>query len=278
MPPPVTPLSGHLSLTAEARADGRTVLGRQSFCAPYHLSKPYWDGQTLIVQVVNPTAGILSGDTLRSDITVAAGAALLVTTPSATRIFQMDTGSAESRQRFEVQSSAWLDLLPEPLVPHFGSRFRQVTEIEAMADAEFFYGDLLLPGRIARGETWAWSRLCLDLRLRLGGELILRERFDQSGAELKALAQLAGSGDGAGFANLVIASPRLAAEEKWKTAVSALHGNGVWIGVSRLRGAAVSYSLKLITPDGDVLRRTLREVRQILAAVLPRLASEPRKL
>lgn len=270
--------AGHLSLSAEARADGRTVLARQSFCAPYHLSKPYWDGHTLIVQVVNPTAGILSGDTLRSDITVGPGAALLVTTPSATRIFQMDTGSAESRQRFELQAGAWLDLLPEPLVPHRGSCFQQITEIEAAADAEFFYADLLLPGRIARGETWAWTRLCLDLRVRVGGELILRERFDQSGAELKALAHLAGSGEGAGFANLVIASSRLEPEDKWKPAVSALHGNGVWIGVSRLRGKAVSYSIKLVTPDGDVLRRTLREVRRILAAVLPHLASDLRKL
>lgn len=271
-------LSGHISLSAEARADGRTALGHQSFCAPYHLSKPYWDGQALIVQVVNPTAGILSGDTLKSDITVGPRAALLVTTPSATRIFQMDTGSAESRQRFEVQSEGWLDVLPEPLVPHRGSCFRQTTEIEAAPDANFFYADLLLPGRIARGETWAWTRLCLDLRIRIGGELILRERFDQSGAELKALAQLAGSGEGAGFGNLVIAAPQLANEECWRPAVSALHGSGLWLGVSRLRGGAVSYSIKLVAADGDVMRRILREVRRILAVALPRLASDTRKL
>jgi len=254
------------------------VLGRQSFCAPYHLSKPYWDGQVLIVQVVNPTAGILSGDTLRSDITVGPEAALLVTTPSATRIFQMDIGSAESRQRFEVQRRGWLDVLPEPLVPHRGSSFRQVTEIQAAIDAEFFYADLLLPGRIARGETWAWSRFCLELRIQIADELILRERFDQSGAELKALAQLAGSGEGAGFCNVVMASPHLEKEDLWRPAVAALHGSGVWIGVSRLRGKPVSYSLKLVAPDGDVLRRTLRELRRILSVAMPRLASETRKM
>ena len=83
--------SGHLSLRAATRTHGRTILAAQSFRAPYHLSKPYWDPDTLtlLAQVVNPTAGILSGDQLASDISVDAGAALLVTTPSASRVFKM---------------------------------------------------------------------------------------------------------------------------------------------------------------------------------------------
>src|SRR3954465_10185125 len=96
--------SGHLHLRAASRTDGRTALKGQSFRAPYHVSKPYWDteARVLIVQVVNPTAGILSGDELASDIAVESGAALLVTTPSASRVFKMKTGHAETRQKFTV--------------------------------------------------------------------------------------------------------------------------------------------------------------------------------
>jgi len=52
--------SGHLQIRASRRVHGRTVLAAQSFRAPFHLSKPYWDADAgvLIVQVVNPTAGI----------------------------------------------------------------------------------------------------------------------------------------------------------------------------------------------------------------------------
>ena len=122
---------GQLYLSAEAR-DGRTVLAAQAFRAPFHVSKPYWDADTgtLFVQVVNPTAGILSGDKLESDITVATGAALLVTTPSASRVFQMHGGSAKCSQHFSVNSGGWLEVMPEPLVPHRGCRYRQVTRIE----------------------------------------------------------------------------------------------------------------------------------------------------
>jgi urease accessory protein len=270
--------SGHLSLRAEARDDGQTVLAQQSFKAPFHLSKPYWDGHALIVQVVNPTAGILAGDRLVSDISVGAGAAVLVTSPSATRIFKMDEGEAESRQHFTVGAGGWLEFMPEPLVPHHGSRFRQRTEIDVAAGGELFFADLLMPGRIARGETWAWDVLRLELTLHVGGELILRERLDQSGPELKALAELAGAGEGACFANLVFVSPRLDPTADWREALIALHGEGVWAGLSRLRGEAGGWSFKLIAPDNVALRKTLKRVRQILVGTLPRLASDPRKL
>lgn len=269
---------GHLLLGAEARDNGQTLLARQSFRAPFHLSKPYWDGHALIVQVVNPTAGVLEGDRLESEIAVGSGGAVLVTSPSATRIFQMKSGAAESTQRFTVEAGGWLEFMPEPLVPHRGSRFRQRTEIDVAPGGEIFFADLLMPGRIARGETWAWDKLCLELTLRVGGDLILRERLDQSGSELKALATLAGGDDGVCFANLVFVSPRLKESGAWREQIVALHGGGVWAGLSALRGECGGWSLKLIASDNVALRAALKRVREILVGVLPRLASDPRKL
>src|SRR5688500_6639167 len=111
--------SGHLSLCAAVRDHGRTVLAAQSFRAPFHISKPYWDADSraLLVQVVNPTAGILAGDRLESEIAVQRDAALLVTTPSANRLFQMRGGAAECSQHFTVSAGGWLEVMPEPLVP-----------------------------------------------------------------------------------------------------------------------------------------------------------------
>jgi urease accessory protein len=187
--------SGHLKLKATAGANGRTALTGQSFRAPYHVSKPYWDTDagTLLVQVVNPTAGILEGDSLESDISVDRDAALLATTPSASRVFMMKDGSAECRQHFAVAKDGWLEVLPEPLVPHRGSRYRQLTTVDVELGGGLFFVDLLMPGRIAhKGEAWAWERLYLESEVRLDGELVLRERFDQSGEGLKALTLLSG--------------------------------------------------------------------------------------
>lgn len=272
-------LSGHLHLRAGARDNGRTVLAEQSFRAPFHLSKPYWDADAsvLMAQIVNPTAGILSGDRLDSDIAVDPGAALLVTTPSASRVFKMAAGSAaECRQHFSVAAGGWLEVAPEPLVPHRGSRYRQITTIAVEEGGALFFVDQLMPGRVGHGEAWLWDHLNLELEARLGGELILRERLEQTGESLRALAELAGSGSAACFANAVLVAPPAASDTAWRAALSALHVGGVWAGVSALRRGG--HSLKIVAPNAVTLRATLQEARRILAAYFPRLTVDLRKL
>ncbi len=267
--------SGHLRLQAALRPNGRTVLAAQSFRAPYHLSKPYWDADagTLLVQVVNPTAGILEGDSLTSDIAVERDAALLVTTPSASRLFKMRDGSAECVQHFKVERGGWLEVLPEPLVPHRGCRYRQATKIEVASGGGLFFVDLLMPGRVGHGEAWSWEKLVLETEVRVAGELALRERFEQSGTELKALSALAGSGAKACFGNALLIAE---GEAPWLPAVAALHGDGTWVGVSPLRKGG--WSIKFVAPDGIRLRKTLSALRETLAAYYPKLGCATRKL
>lgn len=272
---------GQLSLRAELRADGRTAIGAQAFRAPYHVSKPYWDADTgtLLVQVVNPTAGILSGDRLESSVEVAAGAAVLLTTPSASRVFKMREGEAIGTQRFSIENGGWLEVLPEPLVPHRGSVFHQRTELVVAAEGAAFYADLLLPGRVAHGEAWEWKKLVLELDVRRGGERLLHERFEQDGAGLRALAALAGAGEGACFGNAVLVAPGLAGETApaWREALHALQADGVWIGASQLR-LGRGWSIKFVASDGVKLKQTLVAIRRALVGVCPHLACDARKL
>lgn len=265
-------LDGHLRLRAVRAPDGSTALSAQSFRAPFHLSKPNWDpgAEVLHVQVVNPTAGILEGDRLESAISVAAGAALLVTTPSASRLFRMtEGGHATGRQHFAVERDATLEVFPEPLVPHRGSTYFQETTIEAAEGSTLLFIDQLMPGRLAHGEAWAWDRLVLGLTVRRAGELILRERFDQTGESLRALAEFAGTGVGSCFANLVLLPPEDEAAPTWRAEIAALHRDGVWLGVSRLR--TIGWSLRIVAPDPIRLRDALTDLRAILRRSYPRL-------
>lgn len=276
---------GQLALRAAARADdGVTTLASQAFRAPFHLSKPYWDAdtRTLLVQVVNPTAGILSGDRLESSVTVGPGAAVLLTTPSASRVFRMRSGAARSVQTFHVATGGWLEVLPEPLVPHRGSVFHQHTTLDVAPGGAAFYADLLFPGRIAHGEAWAWSRLVLELEVRSAGALLLRERLDQSAEHLRALAELAGAGESACFGNAVfippaLAFPATASAPAWRDELHALQTEGIWIGASPLHAGA-AWSVKFVTPDPVLLRRTLAAIRRLLTAAAPHLACDARKL
>ncbi len=265
-------LDGHLHLRAVRAPDGSTALSAQSFRAPFHLSKPNWDpdAEVLHVQVVNPTAGILEGDRLESSIAAETGAALLVTTPSASRLFRMtEGGHATGRQHFEVARDATLEVFPEPIVPHRGSTYFQETTIDAAEGSTLLFIDQLMPGRLAHGESWAWDRLVLGLTVRREGELILRERLDQSGASLRSLAEFAGTGPGSCFANVIFLPPAEEASPAWRNGILTLHRDGVWVGVSRLR--TIGWSIRIVSPDPIRLRDTLADLRSKLRRSYPRL-------
>jgi urease accessory protein len=273
----VISFSGHLRLQASRQDSGRTILSNQAFRAPFHLSKPYWDpdAATLLVQVVNPTAGILSGDRLESIITAQAHASLLVTTPSASRVFTMREDGAECVQRFAVEPDGWLEVMPEPLVPHRGCRYRQSTEIDVAAGGGLFFVDQLMPGRTGFGEAWSWTTLKLDVSVRFAGKLVLRERFAHSGAELRALAEANGTGASACFANgiLIGAGP---GDRTLGVALHRLSDGSTRIGLSALREGG--WSLRVVAPDPVRLRDALRAIRRELSHYFPGLKCDPRKL
>lgn len=273
--PPRPALCGHLHLVATAGADGRTGLAHQSFRAPFHIGKPYWDGAVLQVQVVNPTAGILAGDRLELDVAVEPGASLLVTTPAAARAYMMRRGAAACRQRFAVRGGGWLEYLPEPLYPHRDADYTQDTRVEVEAGGEAAFFDALAPGRVGRGERWAWRRLRVSLEIHYAGEPVLRECLDGGGAALAAAAEYHRTPD-AYFGTLVLVTERLRADDPAWDAVRALHGGGRWVGVSALRRGG--WIVRVVAPGGQALRDLVAELRARLAPTLPHLGSDLRKL
>lgn len=275
--PPADPvaLQGHVHLTAARREDGETVLAAQGFRAPFHVGKPYWDGQVLQVQVVNSTAGILAGDQLELDVQVQRGAALVITTPAATRAYMMKRGDAMCRQRLRVAAGGWLEFAPEPLCPHQDSNYTQNTVVELEDGAEAYYVDALAPGRVGRGERWAWRRLVLGLEVRFGGEPILRERLDGDGAALASAVEFHGTPD-AWIATVLVLTSRIAVDDPLWEQLRALPGPGRWCGVTRLRRGG--WIIRALAPGGQELRDWCAEIRGRLAAHLPQLRGDLRKL
>ena len=268
-------LRGHLHLAAATRANGETYLARQSFRAPFHLSKPYWDGRALHVQLVNSTAGILAGDELDLDLAAEPGAALAVTTPAAARAFMMQSGAARCRQRFAVGAGAWLEYAPEALYPHRETDYAQHTRLELAAGATTLFTDQLAPGRVGRGECWAWRRLRIGLDVFLDGRLLLREQLDASGAELARLAAFHGMSE-AWFGTAVIAVPTLTADAPVWAQLRALHRDGCLCGVTAL--APGVWIVRLVASGGLALRDTFAALRAALAPALPGLQADLRKL
>src|SRR5271155_2741455 len=124
-------MTGYLRIELSPDESARTYLSRQSVRAPMHLSKPYWDGSFLVINGINATAGLFSGDEIDIRVRATAGSRAVFTSPSACRVHRAvpSGGPAIVRNTFEVESGAWLDVYPEIFIPQAGSRYIQTTEI-----------------------------------------------------------------------------------------------------------------------------------------------------
>lgn len=260
-------LSGHLSLSCAPRADGSTFIRAQSFAAPIHLSKPHLDEGVLVVNVVNPTAGLFAGDRIHVSVAVESGARVLLTAPSASRAHRMPEGEARVEQEFAVASGGWLESWPEIFIPQGGARYRQRTVARVEEGGGLLLIEMIAPGRTAAGEVFAFAELDWETEVFLGGEKIARERYTLT-AGSPALAALRARFPEAYYASCLIVSPRLTNDAACWRRIHDLHDDAAWVGVSALvRGG---WAIRTVAEGSIALRKAIAAIRREIYAALGR--------
>ena len=256
-------LHGHLDLLADADSEGRTVLRRQSFSAPFHISKPHHDAGWLIVNLASPSPGLLSGDRVKVNVEVGNDARLLLTTPSASRLHTMSGGHAELVQHLMVACGGCLDFFPEYLIPQQRTRYRQRTRISIEQGGMLLWCESIAPGRTAAGEVFAYDELRFATDIFAGETHIFRERFRLVPGEnsLNALRQRFQS---AYYASIVCVAPDFRSPAD---SLCSLHDpDAAWVGCSAL--SAGGWIAKIVAADSVTLRGRLSRARQIFYETL----------
>ncbi|HEY5778332.1 MAG TPA: urease accessory protein UreD [Terrimicrobiaceae bacterium] len=254
-------VQGHLHIECRADPSGKTFLSQQSFSAPVHLSKPYWDGNHLVINVVNPTAGLFAGDHIEMTVRVCAGARAVLTSPSAARVFRAreSQSSAQVVQNFVVEGGGRLDVFPELLIPHGGARYAQTTRIEVHAGGQLFFTEMIAPGRTASGETFNYDKLEFITDLITAGRLAVSERYFLD-SRSEGLQSLRRRFPNAYYASAFIVSPQ-PADEGFQRAVGALSKTRVTAAASR--PSENVYAIKLIAADSMSLRTAIGRMRAL---------------
>ena len=184
---------GALRLAFELRG-GRTVLTEQYGHAPLRVMRPIGHPSgAALVYLLSPTGGVLQGDRYEVSIRVGAGARALFTTQAATKVYGMDGEGASQAIRIHVESDGLLEYLPDPIILYADSDFRQEVDITLDAGARMIYQEIVMPGRIARGERLAFRRFSARLTARDAEGVLLHENAVLSrGDGLDALGGLDG--------------------------------------------------------------------------------------
>jgi urease accessory protein len=252
---------GHLHIECRVDATGRTFLSRQAFRAPIHLSKPHWDGNHLIVNVVNPTAGLFAGDHVEMTARICSGARAVLTSPSAARVFRAKDPATRTQvtHTFIVEGGGRLDVFPEMLIPHAGARYVQTTRIDVHAGGQLFFTEMIAPGRTASGEAFDYDQLEFSAELVTAGRLSVRERYSLGlrGESLQSLRRK--------FANAYYASAFIVshspADAHFQRAIGALTAPRVIAGASR--PCENVYAIKLLAADSMSLRAAVTRMRTL---------------
>lgn len=267
-------LHGYLNLRAEGEAGGPTRFVRKGFKAPIHISKPYWNGHSLLLNVMSPTAGLLEGDRIDIDVTATNESSLTLSNPAALRIHKMTDGDAKLEQRYHVDSSSFLELNPEWLIPQAESSFRQTTNLTVDPGGELLFIEAIAPGRVAHGESFAFKKFSNRLKLKYGDTLAALEHFSlSSNASIRPWKS---SLESAFFVSIFLVSKKLeASNEIWKH-IHALHANDLTIGSSQLAHPAC-WNVKMLTANPVTARKTIESIRRLFYSAIERPYSNLRR-
>jgi urease accessory protein len=187
---------GALSYEFE-RAGPRTVLTRSSCTSPWHHFPPSYldDSGCAYTWLVNPSGGLVGGDHVSVKAQLHAGTHVLMTSPSANRVYRSLSEPVLQEIHLSVGPDACLEWLPEVTIPFAVSRFRQSIHVDLAPGATVILWDAMASGRVARQERWAFASVENEICIRapLGKSII--ERYRLAPGRLPESVGLVGSWD-----------------------------------------------------------------------------------
>lgn len=149
---------GELRLTFARQPNG-TVLTENYSRPPLQVMRAITDSAgCLCVYLLSPTGGVVQNDRYKIDVGVGADAHALFTTQSATKVYKMPEGCAEQTIRVEVQRGAVFEFVPDAAILFADADLRQTIEIMLHPGALLFLHEIIMPGRLARGERLQFRR------------------------------------------------------------------------------------------------------------------------
>ncbi len=170
MAPPPAAAPGHLlaTLALGFGRDGETsrLLKREHF-GPLRVQKALYPEGSAVAHaiIVHPPGGVVGGDELRIDVSVAQGASALLSTPGAAKWYRANGHVSRQRLSMQVAPDAALEWLPQETIFYNQADVQLETTVDLRGNARFIGSDILCFGRTASGERFSSGRVRQQLRV-----------------------------------------------------------------------------------------------------------------
>jgi urease accessory protein len=132
---------------------------------PHYLDE---SGQVCYV-MVNPGGAYLGADLFVIDVEVQAGASLLLTTQSATKVYRTPGSFAEQRMTLRLGDNAQLELAPDQLIAYREASYRQRTHVTVRPTSSLIMAEVVTPGWSPDGSSFKYEELRLRNEIHVAG-------------------------------------------------------------------------------------------------------------
>ncbi|MFO1049750.1 MAG: urease accessory protein UreD [Geminicoccaceae bacterium] len=173
--------------------DGSTRLARLYQKTPLRAFLPRHDcGDLVVAAIANVGGGLVGGDRSTVEIELGLGAAALVTSQAAEKVYRSLGPDCLVETRLAVGERGWLEWCPQETILFDRARLRRSLALDLAPGARAMLGETLVLGRLASGERIASGLLHDRIEIRAGGRRLWRDVFRLAGDITQAVDAPAG--------------------------------------------------------------------------------------
>lgn len=263
---------GYLRLGFELDKQGKSILRDLERRAPLIVQQELYFDEEMpempCVYILSSGGPNIDGDRYRQDIKVKKDAFAWVSTGAATKLAQMRYNYSGLEQNIILEDNAYLEFMPEPVIPCKHTRFISDTKLVVAESATVFYSEIYMGGRkyYKDGELFEYDILSVCSHgERPNGIELFREKFviDPRVEHPRNIGVMESFDV---FANVIVMTPEENAEEIYaKTEVFIDKKKNLAAGITRLPNkAGLLYKVLGMEPGPvkKMVRSFCSEVRQ----------------
>lgn len=222
--------------------------------------------------LVTTSGGLVGGDHLAISITAEAGSAAMAVAQAAEKVYRSTGEDCVIEVELQAEDGAWLEYLPQETILFDGARLRRQTNIDVHPGARLLAGEMLVFGRIGRGERMQTGFVRDAWKISIGGRLTWADALRLDGDMVAHLEHPAGLGGAASMATAVFAGPDAADHLGYGRAFFGECEDGVIGGASLVNGVLTA---RWIGADAQALRKSFADY---WAGMRARIMGYPAKL
>lgn len=256
---------GYLNLGFEVDRSGRSILRELDRRAPLIVQQELYFDEELpdlpCVYILSSGGPNIDGDRYRQNIILKEGSMAFVSTGAATKLASMQDNYSGLEQTITLDKDAYLEYLPEPIIPCRNTRFISDTRMTVHETATVFYSEIYMGGRkyYNGGELFEFDILSVCTHgERPDGHQLFREKFiiDPKRSPIRDIGVMHGYDV---FANVLVMTPEENIQPIYEATSAYINAQThIAAGITRLPSKA-GLLFKVLGMEPGPVKKTVRE-------------------